>query len=382
MKRIKSKMTLVKKRIKSVQRKAKWAGLFYLLGTIVLAAAALAIGLLDNTILTVENPNEMPIMAAINKLTTADFANFQGRQVAHLAVIAVYLVMALVLVVNVLRSFGKLGMLFKRRASYTNGFNRNMYAMDDMSKIFSCSLATTINCTLLMYLGTKCAMYSYGTSVALSQMGLIVIAAGVAIRVLVGLIEGKVTLFTTGDHIEEETREFGLGVFFLRSLLQIAVTTAVIYLLAPNSNFGTNGILGALIAQPFDPNAVLAAPGLIPFVVEIVAWLVVMALVKRTVSAAEFNRDGMEAKGIKAYRVATFFTAVLVAVFAVLPMLTSPEAALNTNLLIVAAVAFVGFVLDCSIRPQYHNSTADMEMGVDEYFNVSDEMARYNNTII
>ena len=379
MKRIKSKMTLVKKRIKSVQRKAKWAGLFYLLGTIVLAVAALAIGLLDNTILST---GEMPIMAAINKLTTVDFANLSTRNVAHLAVIAVYLVMVLVLVVNVLRSFGKLGMLFKRRASYTNGFNRNMYAMDDMSKIYSCSLATIINCTLLMFLGTKCATYSHGITVAVSQMGLIVLVAGLAIRLLVGLIEGKVTLFTTGDHIEEETREFGLGVFFLRSLLQVVVTVAVVYLLAPNSNLGNNGIMGALLAQPFDPNAVLAAPGLIPFVVEVVMWLVVMALVKRTVSAAEFNRDGMEAKGIKAYKVATFFTMVLVAVFAVLPMLTSPEAVLNTNLLIVAAVALVGFILDCSIRPQYHNSTADMEMGVDEYFNVSDEMARYNNTII
>ena len=378
MKRIKSKMTLVKKRIKSVQRKAKWAGFFYLLGTLVLAGAAMVVSMLDNSILS----GGMPIMAAINGITTFDPAALNTVNAAKLAILAVYLVTVLVLVVNVLRAFGKLGMLFKRRASYTNGFNRNMFAMDDISKIFTCSFATLINGTLLMFLGSKFATGAAGAEVAVSMMGLIVLAAGLAIHFLVGLMEGKVTLFTTGDHIEEETREFGLGVFFLRSLLQVVFTGVVVYFLASNSNLGGNGVLGALLAQPFDLNAVLAAPGLVGFVVEVVAWLFVMGLVKRTVSAKEFNREGMEARGIKAYRVWMFFAMVFAVVLAVLPMLTNPEVALNTNLLIAAAAAFVGFVLDCSIRPQYRNSTADMEMGMDEYFNVSEEMARYNNTII
>ena len=62
MKRIKSKLTLTKKRIKSVHSNAKWAGFFYLLGTIALAALALVFPLIDNTILA----NGMPIMAAID----------------------------------------------------------------------------------------------------------------------------------------------------------------------------------------------------------------------------------------------------------------------------------------------------------------------------
>ena len=375
MKRIKSKLTLVKKRIKASQRNAKWAGFFYLIGTIVLAAAALVFNLLNDTVVY---RGKMPITNAIDVIPTFDFAELDMFAIVDLAIFAVYAIMVLVLVINVIRAVAKLGMLFKKRASYYNGFNRNMYAMDDMSKAFSCSLATIINANLIIFVASAFV----GAEVAVSQMGIIVLAAGLVIRVLAGLMEGKATLFTVGDKIEEEAREFGLGIFFIRSILQIVVTAAVVYLLAPNSDFGGNGVFTALTTKPFDINAVLAAPGLIPFAIEALAWVLVMALVARTVSAKEFNREGMDAPGIKAYRVATFFVAIIVAAWAVVPMVLNPEVALDINLLIVAVVALVGFVLDCIIRPEHKNSSAEMDMCVDEYFVVSEEMARYNNTII
>ncbi len=370
MKRIKSKLTLTKKRIKSVHSNAKWAGFFYLLGTIALAALALVFPLIDNTLLA----NGMPIMAAIDAVSALDFTALNDPQtIIGLIVLAVYLVTALILVINVLLSISKLGWLYKKKASYMNGFNRNMYAMDDMSKFFSCSFAALINSHIIIFIGAS--HMTTDAAVAVNMMGIIAVALGVVIRLMVGLIEGKVTLFTTGDRVVEEKREYGLGVFFLRSLLQIVVTAGIVYLFVTNSGFGENCILYLFTQEPIDFNAILAAEGLIPFAVELIAWLFVFGLVGRAVSAKEFNRLGMENPGVKAYRVWTLFVFVIVAALAVL-------CGMNTNLFIVAGVALLGFILDCCIYPHYSNNDTDYEFIPDEYFHISDEMSAYNNTII
>ena len=389
MKRIKSKAFLVKKRIKKVQRKAKWTGILYLIGTIVLAAFGLMFNMIDNSAVAGES-GSMPIMNVINgfsalsadgKLAQLTTSHFVFLEVVALAI---YLVMALVLVVNVFRAFGKLGWLFKRRASYANGFNRNAYAMDDISKRFSSSLFWLIAGNLLLFLLPYPSDVNQVADKAVSSMGLIALIAGLAMRVLFGLSEGKVTLFTTGDKVEEEAREFGMGAFFLRSLVQIVIGFAVVYLLAPLTNFGGNGVLGKLIAETPDTAAALELTSLVPFAVEAIVWLFVLALIKRITSATEFNRDGMEAAGIKKFRVLSIFTALFVVVFAVLPMIGfgAAEAGLNTGLLIVAAVAIVGAIIDGAVKPSYHDNKDDLEMAMDQYFVVSDEMARYNNTII
>ena len=365
MKRIKSKLTLTKKRIKAVQNRAKWAGFFYLLGTIALAAAGLVFPLIDNTILA---GGEMPILAAINVVSNLGTATLDGITLINLGIVAVYLVASLILVVNAFRSLGKLGWLHKRRASYTNGFNRNMYAMDDMSKFFSKSFAALINSHIVIMVGSTLA----GVEAKVSIMGLLVLAAGLLIRLFVGLLEAKVTLFTTGDRVEEEKREYGVGVFVLRSLLQVVATAGIVYLFVTNSGFGGNGVLYAIVT---DPATIASNPGLIPFVVECVAWLFVFGLVSRVVSAAEFNRLGMDAPGLKTYRVVTFFVFVLTAALAVL-------GGMNVNLFIVAGVALLGFILDCCIRPHYSDNDTDYEFTSDEYFHISDEMASYNNAII
>ena len=372
MKRIKSKLTLTKKRIKSVHSNAKWAGFFYLLGTIALAALALVFPLIDNTIIAKEG--SMPIMAAIDAVSALDFKALNDPQtIIGLVVLAVYLVTALILVINVLLSISKLGWLYKKKASYTNGFNRNMYAMDDMSKFFSCSFAALINSHIIIFVGAS--HMTTDAAVAVNMMGIIAVALGVVIRLMVGLIEGKVTLFTTGDRVEEEKREYGLGVFFLRSFFQIVVTAAIVFLFASNNGFGNYGVFHLLAEKPIDFAAILASESLVPFAVELVAWLFVFGLVGRVVSAKEFNRLGMENPGIKAYRAWTFFVFAVVAALAVL-------AGMNTNLFIVAGVALVGFILDCCIYPHYSNNNTDYEFIPDEYFHISDEMAAYNNTII
>lgn len=384
MKRIKSKVGLVKKRIRKVQRKAKWTGLFYLIGTIVLAAFGLMFSMVDGSVVSTAD-GQMPIMFAIDKFSTLSaegkFAEVTKSPLLFVNVVGlvIYVAMALVLVINVIRSVAKLGWLFKRRASYANGFNRNAYAMDDMSKRFSSSLAWLINANLLLYL-----VPNTNNAKTVSMMGIVALAIGLVIRILAGLSEGKVTLFTTGDRVEEEKREFGMGKFFLRSLVQIVVGFAVIYLFAPIDNIGNNGVLLHLMQETPDTAAAFDLTRLAPLAVELIAWVFVMALVKRIVSATEFNRDGMEAAGIKKFKVLSIFTALFVVVLALLPMIGfGPAGAeLNTGLLIVAAVAIVGAILDSVIKPHYYDNTEDLEMPMDQYFVVSDEMARYNNTII
>ena len=157
MKRIQSKALLLKKRVRTVQGKAKTVGMLYLLGIVLMAVACAVLTLVTNTVVSGSKFTQMPIMNAISLIV----ALFKGGIVnvikdAELmrAIISLllYIIMMLALVINILRALGKLGWLFKTKASYTYGFNRNMYAMDGLGKIFSGSFSALILTNLFMVL--------------------------------------------------------------------------------------------------------------------------------------------------------------------------------------------------------------------------------------
>ncbi len=400
MKRIQSKASLLKKRVRKVQGKAKFAGVLYLLGTLGLAVATAIIAFVGGAYIS---PNgKMPIIktfiSEVIFLVKGDGASggisalLKNADLLVRAVSAlVYAVLLLTVVINALRGLGKLNWLFKRRASYSNGFNRNAYAMDDLSKRYASSLGAVIICNLIIFAlgGAK-----------FTQFGYYAIIGGLALHFIAGLIEGRVTLFTTGDKIEEEEREHGLFVFFLRNIFQLAIVAGIFVLFVcypfdVNKSTGanpSNASLGVLLKEVLDLavvqrnfKALANMKLLVPLCVELLVWICLMVMIKHAVSATEFNRDGLDGAGMKNFAVFSFLGALCLAGLGCLnkfgfgEILIWSEQTLNQQLLVSAGVAFVGFLLDCFIRPRQHGSFDDIDTNA--YFAESED-AKYNNTII
>lgn len=371
MKRIQSKAYLLKRRVRSVQGKAKFVGITYLLGTLALAAAAAIICMLTGTCLTTEN-GLFPVLAfyyQVVGLFTGEGGIAAILTDAALLVKAVclviYLILLIVVLINVFVALSKLGWLFKRKASYTNGFNRNMYAMDDISKCYASSLTAIVICNLLIWL----LSVSFVDGVMAQQptlYGYIVLGGGVLIHFLGGLFEGTVSLFTTGEKIEEETREYGMFIYFIRNLIQIAAIGGILFYFIPQSQLGAkiNEILTELVINKnmtwFMDN-ILA---LIPFAVELLAWIFIMLMIGHALNSTEFRREGVNGSGMKNYAVFSFLTFLCAAALIALPYFGiggAPKENFMENLpmIIVGGIALVVFLFDCICRSRKRKKEAE-----------------------
>lgn len=366
-----NRATLLKKRVKAIQGRAKLAGVLYLLGTAAMLALAAVFPMLTGTPVT---PSKgMPVLNCYQPfvaLLSGGMATWTAETIVAGLTSLLYMAMLLSMVIDLLRAVGKLNWLFKRRASYTNGFNRNMYAMDVMADRFSGAFASLVNVSLFIYLLSDGAAVHTNAYLALG--------VGFAVHFLAGLIGGTVTIFTTGDHIEEEEREQGLFLYFVRNLVQIAAVAALVYFFIQESTLGgvLGGLLKGLLVDKTVPST-QALLDLIPQATELLAWIFIFVLIKHATAETEFNRDGMYGAGIRNFAVFAFLTFLAVAALAVFPYVGLGGASeLNVNLVIVAAIAFVGFLLDCILRPRSKKNNDDVEM--DGYF----EQSGYNNTII
>ncbi len=392
MKRINSKAALLKKRVRKIQGRAKFVGVLYLLGTIGLLAIAAVLPILSGTCIVDVNSAQFPVLTFYQPIADlfaggADaFANLTAVQIVDIIVVALFAIMLLVMIINVLRSLGKLGWLFKRRASYTNGFNRNMYAMDDMAKLYSSSLSALVVLNLFIFLFSGGTLGADGveSAIGLTTNAYIALGAGLGIHFFCGLIGGTVTLFTTGDRIEEEVRENGLFVFFVRNLVQLVAVAAIVYFLLQESVLLAKvQELLKLLVEDKTPFAEINFMEYVLVGVELVAWLFIVVLIKHATAATEFNRDGMAGSGMRNFAVFSFLTALVLAAEIVLPMLgigvAEVATELNQNLLIATVVAFVAFLLDCIIKSRPHEDNYD-DVDMEAYFREGD--SKYNNTII
>ncbi len=376
MKRMNSKTVQIRKRIKAIQGRAKFVGVLYLLGTIGLAALAACMPLLDNTTVTLSVMKFFEPIKELFKGGVKQIKTYSLSQLADLGVAVTYAIMLFSMLIDILRSISKLGWLFKRRASYSNGFNRNMYAMDDMGKRFSGVLATLLIFNLVFFMvdsASKISLYGY-----------VALAGGLLLHFLCGLIGGSVTLFTMGERVEEEEREHGLLVYFIRNLIQLVVVAALVYFLCQASVLAVKAreVLGKIWMNKAGIKEI-EYKGLIPAGVEMVTWLCVFVLAKHATASTEFNRDCMNGAGMRNFAVFSFFTFLLVGALVALPYLNigvvEGASKLNVKMVIAASVAFVAFLLDCIIKSRRRGTYDDMDMEM--YFRES-EAGRYNNPII
>ncbi len=368
MKRINSKAALLKHRVGVIHGRAKFVGVLYLIGTVAFAALAILSTMIDGTVLAINKAFpllNLPVMTFYQPIVTLfENVNALTADVLLAAVVGIlYAILLLTIVINVFKALSKLGWLFKRRASYTNGFNRNMYAMDDLAKCFSSSFGAILILYLQIYLLTASAE----VTVTVNMIGYITLAAGLALHLLCGVIGGTVTLFTTADNMEEEPREFGVFAFFVRNLIQLAATAAIVYFLAPQSGLlgGLKDIVYNVVEKSNTAWLMQNVMTLLPTAAELLAWVCISVLIKHAVSDTEFNRDCLDGAGMKNFTVFSLFAALLIAAIAVLPMLQMGAALTQEKMLaviIAAAVAFVAFVLDCIVKPRHRGDYDDVDM--------------------
>ncbi len=356
----------LKKRIGRNRRRAIWVGLLYLLGTIALAAIAIAMPLLLG----------MPLLthelapAGLNfyeVFLNMDLASANGMiKVINAALFAIVL---LVTAINAFRTLFKLRWLFKKSANNEHGFNRNVYAMLDLGHIFSGSFAVVLINYFLIALLCQLA--------TAEMMFLAALGVGVVIHVFGGLWGAKTAFYDIQDgQVIEQKRLVGRFAPFFRNFLQIGAVLAMMYFLltvnAENAIFGA--MMGMDAISGLLSNMDMAV--LLPLALMGVAMICLIVLTKHATAITEYNMDGAHGSGMKTFRLFSLLMVLTVGGTVALKSFVMGNEELNVNLLIVAAIALVMFVVELIMRrmPKHPDEIVEKVKEPEEEV-VSDEMS-------
>ncbi|MBQ8323457.1 MAG: hypothetical protein IJX91_05770 [Clostridia bacterium] len=292
----------IRNRISKAQGKAKWIGMAYLL-----AIAALAV-LLCFPQLTVTSSEGTVALGGIAIVKAIISAGQSGT--AFFAGVGVFAAAALILLIGLIRSLVKLNWLMKKKASKLYGFNRNMYAMDDMGKYFSASFASVV-LLLLAYVAIATNVWDAGVSFESGAIALL--AVGLGVHFICGILAGNVSLFSSLEGgIKEEKREVGNFAPVLRNLLQLAACAALAYFLVWKNAFGGLGALTNEVRESFtttfsedfankayfDGIVKILKTGVTPFLCGL-SVLAFIGMVYHALGTREFDLDGAETAGRK-----------------------------------------------------------------------------------
>ena len=356
MKRIQSKAGLLKRRVNAVHARAKLVGIVYLFATIALAVATALLPLVNGTIFAVEG--KTPVVAfydGVKSLLEVGFGEIFKTPSAILVLLQLllYLILLIILLVNVFRALGKLNWLFKRRASYINGFNRNMYAMDSLGKRFSSSLASVVVFYVLFAMLTLPAEGVNAPSIGLYGYAFIGVFA--LVRMVFGAMEGNVPLFTTGEKIVEKKRDHGVLIYFIRNFVQWAVVAGVLFFFIPASGFGSGleNMLSQIIVE--GDKMYLINVQTLPVYTGLVALIGLIVMIKHATASTEYNRECNHTDGMKNFAIFSCMVAIMLGGLIVYPfvgigLLGEEVATLCMPLLWAAVIALFGFLFDCFCR--------------------------------
>ena len=329
------KAAALKKRVSKVHSKAQAVGIFYLIGTLLLAVVSF---------FPILNGTSVGDMSVVNFWRAfPELANIKTSAIAVLlnaGVAALYALLLLTVVINVLRSLSKLSRLFKKKASRLNGFNRNAMAMEEMGKIYSGTYCVFIVFPFMIHLIAGAGF---------SNLYYIAIAVGLVLHFWLGLVGGNVSLFTTEGEIEEEKRTLGRIAPFFRNLAQIVFVGLIMYFISE-----TNLMLNALewlksndLGAMFTSGEInLFRYGGIPFL-QLLCCIWTLVLLKHATATTEYHRDGQEAPGMKNFRVFSILLLITSGVLFGLMFVAHSKAAEivpTMGTLYIAVVAFAAII--------------------------------------
>lgn len=314
----------VKRRIAKAQGAAKAIGVFYLIAMLAVAALfCLGVCKVEGATLTAFEF----FVSFYRKATTP--AMEKGLMCA-----SVYAAALVVMIICFIVGLTKCKWLFARKASRLYGFNRNMYAMDDLGKCFSFAFASGL---------AACYFFALtGVNFQVELFGYVYLAVGVVFHFLLGLLGGSVSLFDTTEGITEQKREVGYFAPFMRNLLQIAATGGILFLFVQHN--AVEESLAAITETSF---------GLMVAVGQIVLAIALLIMIFHSFGTKEFDIEGAETPGRKLFIV--WITLALIGAattYAVATFLAKDavSTAVASNALIIAMIAFVSLLIElCTV---------------------------------
>ncbi len=348
--------------IKAMQNRAKWVGVLYII-------AMLAITVLACLQPITFNDGAIGVVAfwkPFAKLTQeGDILGVIVSNAVELAIALLYAIMLLVLLINFINALCHTGWLFKTKASKLYGFNRNMYAMDDIEKLYSSSFKTIV-CIFFII-----ALFVEGLQISLIIAGSLV-GVGVLFHFFCGLLAGNTSIFTIDGEIIEEKRGVGTFSVFIRNLFQVLATAAIVFFFvksgAPIAALVNDLINGGLATRLADPI------GLILPVVLIVVMILAIIMVCYALGTTEFDPSGKDIGGRGTFLWCSLLTFILTFCVAVFDALMR-EQPLNGNLMAITGVSLVAFILEICLRkfpktkeknPDDVDATTYLENGVQD----------------
>ncbi len=379
------------KRIKAVHRRAKFVGVLYLLGTLLLTVLSCVTFITSST--TSENPQDILFATGIINLSDGGFAvsefwtplldfSSKGVTVSFVAA-AIYCVLLLTMLVNLFRAFGKIKSLFKKYAKTERPanaavelqrINKKKDAMIALGKIFSGSFAALVCFNVLLYVilpNAKIALFAY-----------VALGVGVVFHLFGGLLAAKVTGFRREDkccscghnvfmpsnlaiydprmlngidgsvlpkeQLKQDRREVSIWLFVFRNLFQMIATVGVIVVLTQ--------VTSLHIELPYILNdtelQTLGSKHSVDYLLlalQAVMLFGVFAMVCYATSTKEFRITEADCN-LAGFKLASMLTLLGSAAYMAMQLGGASEDWLPVAL--VVAVAFLGFVVDCIIRPK------------------------------
>ena len=350
------KKALLRERIAYAHSRAKTIGVLYLLATIALAALTflpmLSVGGSFNGNLWVANFWKPFTYLKNFKGMISDKAKF-----TEFIITVCYLLILLTSVINVVRSFAKLNWLFKKKPSRFNGYNRNVYAMEDLGKIFSGTFYVLFVFTLLIYLVKD----GQAKIVTAPPYAYIALGLWVVVHFVLGLCGGVIPLYGNDrGKLYEEKRRGSLLVPVIRNVLQIGVVGAIGFFMLKTGAFSE--IFNEVIVLNF--KGMLTNWGTyLSSMLMIAAFLCWLVLLKHATSTTEFDRDGCKAIGMLNFRIFSLLIALLaVGAFAVDFYFYK---AYFLNFAYIAGISLVWFIVEVCLRKYPDNPDNSEEIEVD-----------------
>lgn len=294
------KAVSVKKRIAKTHSKAEFVGILYLIATVFLAVMAFLPLVYGTSVGSMWVKNFWKPFLELKNIKTSE-----APVILNAFVALVYALLLLTVVINVLKSLSRLGRLFKKKASRLNGFNRNAIAMEEMGKIFSGTYCVFIAFPFIIHLVSGAGF---------ANLFYISIVVGLIFHFWCGLVGGNVSLFTVGDNPAEEKRTLGRIAPFFRNIAQLVFVGLIMYFIS-ESNLMLNAVKWLeknAFSELFKVKMDVLIYGVLPLLqLFICIWTLV--LLKHATAATEFDREGMEASGMKNFRVFSIFTLITAA---------------------------------------------------------------------
>lgn len=327
----------IKHCIKKMQCRAKWVGTLYILAmaALIVLACMQPITFVGGAIGIFSFWKPFTVLTTDGGLFSVLINNLHSLTIALL-----YAVMLLVLLINFIGALCNMGWLYKKKASKLYGFNRNMYAMDDIEKAYVSSFKAIV-----------CVYFVIAALAVNVQFNLMIggalIGIGVFFHFLCGLLAGNTSLFTVDGEIIEEKRKVGTFSVFMRNFLQIIATAAFVFFFTKSA--GTIAVF--ILSLPHGGLATYLSTIelLILLVARVLLLIFGVCMICYALGTTEFEPSGRDTAGRSMFAWTSFLT-FIVALGTTVFFSLRYQLPLDGYYTTMAGIALVAFVLEMCLR--------------------------------